>query len=416
MEALKVSEDKSYFTRHGEPFFYLADTAWAAFSCMTDKEWEEYLDFRKSQNFNAVQVSVLPILHDCSEQRLVEQPFLSGPDGKWNPSQINRSYFERAARMVGKAAEKGFTVCLTLLWGSYVRGNWMSDLPTSILLPQDAIEPYVTYVSELFRPYRPLYFASGDVGLDDPETVRCYQAVLNCLKLHDPESLVSMHLCGGYHRVPNCLAEKMDFYTYQSGHDIGKKRNAYQLAREFGSKPIQLPVFNAEPCYEGHGTISQPGRHGRQDVRYAFWNSVLGGAKAGFCYGAHGVWSCHRSGGAFVHESWSKLPYDFHESLRLEGAWDVGFSKWVFESYGLFRLNRFETAADNEDVPLATGPSLFAAYLPYATHIVPGFSLDGYDVIGIALDQRRIFCPRHDATEIEMPQQSGDFLMVGLKK
>ena len=302
-----------------------------------------------------------------------------------------------------------------LLWGNYVPGNWMSELPTSVLMPEEQIVPYVSYISELFKPYRPLYFVSGGVNLDHPDTTRYYKLALDCLKEHAPQALASMHICGN-NNIPDILAQGMDFYTYQSGHNIADRHQAYGLARDFSSRTISLPVVNAEPCYEGHGQITQPGRHNRYDLRYAFWNSILGGAKAGFTYGAHGVWSWHRRGEVFLNEKWSKLPYEHDEALRLPGAWDIGFAKWLYDTYGLYRLDQFGMAADNEDVPLAACDSLFAAYLPYSNHIRPGFSLECYEVTGFSREDRRIFRPRLCADEIGMPQLAEDILLIGQKK
>ena len=73
-------------------------------------------------------------------------------------------------------------------------------------------------------------------------------------------------------------------------------------------------------------------------------------------------------------------------------------------------------AADNEDVPLAACDSLFAAYLPYSTHIRPGFSLECYEVTGFSREDRRIFRPRLCADEIGMPQLAEDILLIGQKK
>lgn len=77
---------------------------------MHEAEWEAYLDYRKAQNFNVVQISILPVLHDRTDQALVFEPFLTGTHGRWDTTRLNKPYFERAARMVKTAMEKGFTV------------------------------------------------------------------------------------------------------------------------------------------------------------------------------------------------------------------------------------------------------------------------------------------------------------------
>lgn len=49
MSSVTVSKDKSTFCRDKEPFFYLADTIWSAFTNITEDEWIYYLKRRKEQ-------------------------------------------------------------------------------------------------------------------------------------------------------------------------------------------------------------------------------------------------------------------------------------------------------------------------------------------------------------------------------
>ena len=59
MALLQVTPEKTFFLRDGQPFFYLADTCWSAFTNITLEEWEEYLNYRRLQGFNALQINVL---------------------------------------------------------------------------------------------------------------------------------------------------------------------------------------------------------------------------------------------------------------------------------------------------------------------------------------------------------------------
>ncbi|MMZ52468.1 beta-glucosidase [Paenibacillus polymyxa] len=56
MIQLSIAENKRYFMNEGNPFFYLADTVWSAFTNITLEEWAYYLDYRKSQGFNVLQI------------------------------------------------------------------------------------------------------------------------------------------------------------------------------------------------------------------------------------------------------------------------------------------------------------------------------------------------------------------------
>ena len=57
---LKVSANKRFFsTADGKPFFWLGDTGWLLFVKCTREDVIQYLDTRKGQGFNVVQVMLL---------------------------------------------------------------------------------------------------------------------------------------------------------------------------------------------------------------------------------------------------------------------------------------------------------------------------------------------------------------------
>src|SRR5690349_15529787 len=97
------------------PFFYLADTVWMSFTHATDDEWRAYLAYRRRQRFNALQISILPILHDMSESALGIAPFESDGQGGWDFYRPSAAYFERAAGMLRAARAAGFVPVLVVL-------------------------------------------------------------------------------------------------------------------------------------------------------------------------------------------------------------------------------------------------------------------------------------------------------------
>ena len=98
---LKVSDNARYLVREdGTPFFYLADTAWASFGNVPMELWEPYLRYRQMQGFNALQISILPIIHDRSIGPGLVEPFAFKQAGVYDFSQRNEAYFEKAEKMV----------------------------------------------------------------------------------------------------------------------------------------------------------------------------------------------------------------------------------------------------------------------------------------------------------------------------
>jgi hypothetical protein len=103
MPHLSVSKTQDYLLRDGRPFFYLADTVWAAFANLPLPRWRDYLIFRRAQGFTALQISILPITHDTSTSPGNLDPFVSDADGNWDFYKLNEAYFDRAATMVEMA-------------------------------------------------------------------------------------------------------------------------------------------------------------------------------------------------------------------------------------------------------------------------------------------------------------------------
>ncbi|EAC5524850.1 DUF4038 domain-containing protein, partial [Listeria monocytogenes] len=57
---ITVNQNKRTLLRDGQHFFYLADTCWSAFTSIQENDWITYLDKRKEQGFNTLQINVLP--------------------------------------------------------------------------------------------------------------------------------------------------------------------------------------------------------------------------------------------------------------------------------------------------------------------------------------------------------------------
>lgn len=423
MRKLTVASSKDGFLDRGETFFYLADTVWHVFSSATEEEWEQYLDVRKAQGFNAVQISVLPILHDTSETPLLLLPFHIGENGAMDYFRINDAYFERAARMVEMAASRGFVVALFVLWSVYVKGTWVTTKRTDQhVMPFEAIAPYAAYVARTFRRYRPIYSISGDTDIPAEETAASYLNVLQTIKKHDPEGLTTMHLFPNA-ELPEAFvqSELLDFYMYQSGHKLEEQHLNYTIAEKFLQVGVKRPIVNGEPCYEGHGHGFKYGRFDAFSVRKAFWQSTLGGAKAGFAYGAHGLWSWHRKGSGFSHQRFSKMPFDWRTALHFEGARDAAYSSWLFRQCDLFDVEPRNEWLINDmpDIRVAATPDLrtVAVYAPYSIDISLRIDLSPYRFEAIELSTRYVGQPDvkadGDGSVIGIMERNSDFLFIG---
>ncbi|MGE5557614.1 MAG: DUF4038 domain-containing protein [Bacillota bacterium] len=425
MSEIRISGTKDHFEKDGKPFFYLADTVWSAFSNAAPEEWEEYLDYRRMQNFNVLQISVLPILHDRSESVLRIEPFHLNSRGTFDFLRINDAYFTRARKMVEAAAQKGFTAALVVLWCNYVPDSWASKSHPDYIMPAEAVKPYTEYVVNAFREFNPIYIISGDTAFESELLKKHYLTALETVKSMCPEALTTMHLSGGNADLPEEFVQSphLDFYMYQSSHMAEHQNNSYYLAGKFLEKPVKKPVVNGEPCYEGHGHGNKYGRFSAFDVRKAVWQSLLSGAKAGVTYGAHGIWSWHRRHVKFSSESFSGTPFPWRAALQLQGAWDAGFARWIFEQNQLFDLEPADIIVNETGeitACVSNGSRKIAVYAPYNADIKVKMDLSGYDWTLFDLANRRVAKPvlANDGSlfVFKMHDFNTDILLIGAKQ
>ena len=381
------------------------------------ERWGEYLAFRRAQGFNAIQISILPITHDTSTSDDNDDPFLPDDEGNWDFHRLNEAYFDKAERMVAMAVESGFVPVLGVLWKCYVPGTRASERsPVPSAMPLDAAKAYAAYAAKRFGRYAPIFFISGDTVWDSDDEPPYYMAALEIVREICPKSLITMHMVPNA-VLPDAFAERVDFYMYQSGHGP-EQRTPYELAKKLAAYAIKRPVVNGEPCYEGHGKGGARTRFRAFDVRKATWQSLLSGAKMGMTYGGHGIWSCHFDGMGFVQPERKFVPYAWEEALRLPGAWDVAYAKWLWEEFDLFDVDPVDLLTpENEEVAVSASPDggKIVLYAPHAYDVALKTDLDGYRCQVFDLENRRPMVPvveTGDTSIVRMSMFNGDALLV----
>ena len=372
-----------------------------------------------------MQINILPQWDRSQSDNDTLEPFAETESGGWDFSSPNEAYFTKAKLMVEMASEKGVIPVLVLLWCNYVKGTWGAERLPGYEIPQDAIRPYVRYICELFGEFNPIFLVSGDTDLKSQETIDTYLTALRAVKEFCPDALTAFHL-----NPPTDLPEQaiddpgLDFYMYQSGHGAEQQSNTYALAERFTTKSVQRPVINGEPCYEGHGFGNSYGRFSAFHVRRAIWQSLLSGAKAGFTYGAHGIWSWHEEGQGFPNPQFSSQPYPWRIAMHFQGAWDCGFIKWIFETYHLFDIEPRQDLlkGENPEIRLAASPDIQKAvlYIPYNAEVRLSLNLDRYECTLVDLEERFIAKPEIEVTQngsaIKMHPFTSDVLIIGKYK
>lgn len=415
---IRVAGNERCFEQNGKPFFYLADTIWSAFTNISFEEWEYYLRQRRFQGFNVLQINTLP-QWDRSEAEEKRLPYhLDNGDIIWH-----EDYFERAQKMCQMAVDKGFELALVLLWCNYVPDTWASRMQDKDILAFELLDPLVQKLYETFDAFQPIYIISGDTDFDTEQSIAYYDKVLTRIKELSPDTLKTLHIKGRLDEIPQKLADQIDFYMYQSGHNVQDPSMPYFLAQQFYNKYPAKPILNSEPCYEQMGYSRRMyGRFSRRDVRRAAWMSVLSGACGGITYGAHGVWSWHKTGKAFASllgEGFD-APMPWEDAIKLPGAWDYGYLKYIFATYRLDHMIPVMDLCENntDDIRVAGSEDQqnILIYVPSNTTIRLNKDLSEYEIVMIDLCNKNILYPevslKEGKTLIQMHNLEEDVLII----
>lgn len=347
--------------RNNEPFFWLADTIWTAFTNVSDDEWLAYLDRRAAQGFNVLQINALP-QWDRSQAGFERYPYATTDKGStFDFTHPNEEFWAHARWQLAEACKRGFIPALVVQWSNYAPGTWASRLISDNIIPDELVEPVVQKIIAEFDEFEPVWIISGDADFDTPASTARFAQVADLVARLSPSRLKCFHIKGRYDGLPEELAERADFYLYQSGHNITAQNGAYTLAQSFRARPIPRPVINSEPCYEQIGYSHMLyGRFKRADCRRALWLSLTGGASAGITYGAHGVWNWHHTdlGGSLALGEGFLEAMDVTKALGFPGAHDFSFAAQLVD-----RLSLHELTSHNE--LLATHQNdMYAALTP----------------------------------------------------
>lgn len=339
---LKIAKNNRNFENNGQPFFYLADTCWSAFTNINESDWKYYLQYRKRQGYNVLQINILP-QWDASGTDLNYVPFSQDENGNYQFDKINDDYFDHAKKMCEIAKEYGFELALVVLWCNYVPKTWANNMLAKNTMPYDCIETYVNKVNETFTSLEPIYVISGDTDLEE-EISRAYYDKASCmLKELAPDCLQTYHVRGRLMEIPKEIINQMDFYMFQSGHNAKPENLSmpYRLPEYFIEHYPTKPLINAEPCYEQMGYSSKMyGRFHPFDIRRAAWQSILTGACAGITYGAAGIYSWHTYGKDFATSTGEGFdtPNPWHIAIHYPGAFDYGDIKAILSDNNVLEL------------------------------------------------------------------------------
>ncbi len=310
MEKLRVSPDgRRLETLSGEPFFYLADTAWTLPQRIKWDDVRYYMSARRAQGFTAVQLVALDPERDVGMRNPAGHAALIDDD----LDQPNERYFEYLDYVLDVAEEFGLYVLLLPVWGQLVVGeNWGGARFAKTVTEQNAYR-YGRWIGERYRE-RPniLWCLGGDRhpihrGIDYRDVWRrMAEGLAKGVTGEDcrwserspawSDIVITYHTCyemetGEYSTMSYWNDDEawLSFIVLQSGH--GASTRSFEAVRREYERERTLPVIDIEPAYE-RMPMNWPQLfplHGDWIVRERAYWALLAGA-CGHTYGHASVW------------------------------------------------------------------------------------------------------------------------------
>ena len=321
---LTVSSNARYFVDPaGDPFFWMADTAWSMPLNLNREEVAGYLDTRADQGFTVVQtVAIFNQAGGPGPNRYGDYPYdgdlsdLAVTDGSDPGDPEQYDYWDHLDFIVAEANVRGIRVALVPIWGHSQAGT---------VVTKDNAEEFGKFVGARYGDKQVIWLMGGDAVADGVEDV--WRALARGIAIgatgeeNYNTTLMTYHPIGGSSSTRWFLGDPwLDFDMIQGGHCLRYDERRALLDAAYNTTPTR-PMLDGEPIYAAHPYCWDRPPEGYStpiDVRRdAYW-AVFAGA-AGHTYGHHSVWQFLGSGkpaelGAVG---------DWKSALSEEAAWQM---------------------------------------------------------------------------------------------
>ncbi len=381
--------------KQGNPFFWMGDTAWELFHRLDRSATETYLETRRRQGFNVIQVVALAFANEADNNkpnRYGDWPFIgNNPDhlaitpGNHPSDTSQYDYWDHIDFVIQTAARMGLYIALNPVWGDHVSHHWSSK---GVIFNEQKARSYGKFLGDRYATqWNIIWILGGDCPVvydtkdqhhyDDRSIWRALVAGIKegeGINRH----LMTYHPQGGksssdYFHQENWL----DFNAFQSSHGSRDVDTWNWVRRDLALTPPK-PTLDMEPCYEDHPINPWDGKWTRQrgyfnayDIRSRLYRSVFAGM-CGFTYGHQQVWQFVDTS-RFTPLSIGDTLIGWKQALGAEAAGQLHYLKELLLSRPYFTrmvdqtLIRSEKGTDYQDLVMAmrdsTG-SYIMAYLP----------------------------------------------------
>jgi len=321
---LSLSPDRTHLVRDGQPFFWLADTAWAAVCRATEADWGTYLQARAGQGFTVIQFV-------CTHWRAYDGEPAFTLDGGL---RINEEFFAKRDRLVAMIREAGLVPAPVLLWACTDKD------PGWYLSEEDALT-VARFVKERWGDDDTAYILAGD-GDYRGEKAAKWQRLGRAVFADDPDAVVTLHCGGQMWAVEEFRHEPwFSFHGYQSGHGDSEEHLRWLLNGPPGDPcqtPPVHPAINLEPNYEFHKAYQSREPFTDHHVRRAAYWSLLVTPTAGVTYGSNAIWPWATQPEEPLAHEWLGVMPPWHEGLDTPGVRSMTVLRGLFDALPWWEL------------------------------------------------------------------------------
>ena len=332
-----ASDSPHLETEFGQPFLWLADTAWELLQRLRPEEIQHYLELRAAQGFNVVQVVALTELGELRANALGETPLID-----LDPLRPNPAFFALLDSVLERAAALGMYVALLPTWGDKLTPNWGAG---PVVFDAANAFGYASWLALRYRECpnliwmlggdRPAVFERDGAQFDHRPIWR--EMARGILEATGGRALLLYHPPGGgelrtalsLHGEPWLMVNAM-----QSGHGGGHDQPVWDWIGQDLARAPHKPVLDLEPNYEDHPVNPWPsfdpanGYFRDHDVRKQLWRGLLAGA-CGMTYGHHAVWQFYAPGREVINHA----DRTWFEAMQRPGAVQAGVMRRCLEAF-----------------------------------------------------------------------------------
>ncbi len=353
----------------GTPFFWLACTAWNGALKSTGEEWQFYLNQRKKNHYNIIQL-VTTEWRGCDKNA----EGLTAIEGAGH-IKIHPEFFKRIDKKIDEANEKGLVVSPVILWAlPFGDGR---ELSPGYSLPLDEAVLLAKYIVARYQGNQVIWTLGGDgkyYGDQELKWKEIGRQVFNNID-HAP---VTLHPHGSSW-VGELFASE-DWYGlmgYQSSHSneapVVNWINKGPMSQMW-SKLKPMPYINMEPNYEEINF-----KITAKDVRNASYWSIFATPVAGVTYGANGIWPWLSEGEKILNHGDPVGVTGWRKSIEFPGSVQMGYlAEFVNQLnwWELFPANEILAVQPGEEkynhwisVVKSSDDKTIVAYIPEKTEV-----------------------------------------------